>query len=136
LLDFLNARRRAAAEETPIATEEAEVEAEMDAGMTGEPAFVQPVIEIRAVDEDEELYVEVGDTITYCDVETPDERKQVLITDGPSKFEQGIINAATPLARTLLDKAEGEEVNLILPGRGPKRFRVLRIERNNRQRPV
>ncbi len=136
LLSFLEERRRAAAQEpTPHIAEE-HVEEEPDSTAVREGAPVQVDLAIRPVDEDEELYVEVGDTVTYCDVETPTERKQVLITDAPSNFEQGIINAATPLAKTLLDKAEGEEVDLVLPGRGPRRLRVLKIDRNNRRRQV
>jgi transcription elongation factor GreA len=135
-LSFLEERRRAAAQEpTPHIAEE-HVEEEPDSTAVREGAPVQVDLAIRPVDEDEELYVEVGDTVTYCDVETPTERKQVLITDAPSNFEQGIINAATPLAKTLLDKAEGEEVDLVLPGRGPRRLRVLKIDRNNRRRQV
>lgn len=136
LLAFLEERRRAAAQEpTPHIAEE-DVQEGANNTTVREEAPVQVDLAIRPVDEDEELYVEVGDTVTYCDVEAPTERKQVLITDGLSNFEQGIINAATPLARTLLDRAEGEEVDLVLPGRGPRRLRVLTIHRNNRSRSV
>jgi very-short-patch-repair endonuclease len=134
LLAFLEERRKAAAQEPAPPIVETEVVEEIDSAVVREGAPKE--LALPSVDEDEELYVEVGDTVTYCDVEAPTERKQVLITEGPSNFEQGIINVATPLARTLLDKAEGEEVDLILPGRGPRRFRVLKIDRNTGRRPV
>lgn len=133
LLEFLAARRKAAAEQSAAHAEE-DFEDEKDGEDVGRPVPAQLELQVMQVDEDEELYIEVGDTVTYCDVESPSERKSVLITDGASIFEQGIINAATPLARTLLDKTEGEEVDLRLPGREPRRFRILQIDRSNRRR--
>lgn len=67
-----------------------------------------------------------------CDVKEPEKRLQVLITGGQSNFDQGIINEATPLAKTLLDSSERDEVQLALPGKEPRTFKVLKIERNGK----
>ncbi len=135
LLEFLEKRCKAAKDEVPPDAGESTDDGERNAGSGRSPGSVQLDLETQAIDEDEKLYIEVGDTVFYCDVNNPAERKCVLITDGPSDFEQGIFNEATPLAKALLDKAESEEIDLILPGKEPRRFRVLQIARNNSPRP-
>jgi very-short-patch-repair endonuclease len=75
------------------------------------------------------LFVEVGDTVTYCDTHHVDEKIQVQITSGRSNFDQGIINQSAPLAGILIDAVVGEEVELRLPGKSPCVLRILKIER-------
>lgn len=109
-----------------------------------EPAVGQPVVSLAqevvaeacvpqaaqsAVSEDEELYVEVGDCVAYVDVAKPEERLRVQLVDTPSNFDAGVFNEATPLAQALLGATEGDEVELILPGKAKRVFRVLKIER-------
>lgn len=127
LLKFLEDRRAATAKEPVFDSEEPMAEeTAFEKAETG-PSELRS--EVQPVDEDEELYVEVGDTVTYCDLREPEKKLQVLLTDGPSNFDQGIINEATPLAKTLLDSREGDEVDLVLPGMESRKFRVLKIWR-------
>lgn len=130
LLVFLEARRTLTATEPAVHIEEPQVAAEE--AIRYAIAEPQLNLEIQPVDEDEELFVEVGDTVTYCDVNEPEKRLQVLITGEQSNFDQGIINEATPLAKTLLDSCEGDETQLALPGKDPRTFKVLKIERNGK----
>lgn len=130
LMEFLEARRASAAIEPAIYMEETQVEEEE--AICFAAATTQLSLEIQPVDEDEELFVEVGDTVTYCDAKEPEQKLHVLITGGPSNFDQGIINEATPLAKTLLDSSEGDEVHLALPGKEPRTFKVLKVERNGK----
>lgn len=128
LFEFLEACKTASAKEYPLDVGEAEP------GLEGavEAQHVVPeqlALRTRPVDEDEQLFVEVGDTVTYCDVKELGKKMTVHITHGENNFAQGIVNEAAPLARVLLDSAEGEEVELGLPGKGARRFRVLKIER-------
>ena len=130
LLGFLEARRKTAAAEPVVYGEEPQVR--VDESVSPAAERIQLELGIQPVDEDEELFVEVGDTVTYCDVKQLEERLQVLITDGPSNFDQGIVNEATPLAKTLLDSRSGEVVHLALPGKDPRAFKVLKIERDGK----
>lgn len=130
LLAFLESRRALAATEPAVYIEDPQVVAEK--AIRYAIAEPQLNLEIQLVDEDEALFAEVGDTVTYCDVSEPEKRLQVLITGGQSNFDQGIINEATPLAKTLLDTSEGEETYLTLPGKEPRTFKVLKIERNGK----
>ena len=130
LLEFLEARRASAATEPMVYVEETQVEEEE--AIRFSVAASQLSLEIQPVDEDEDLFIEVGDTVSYCDVKEPEKRLHVLITGGQSNFDQGIINEATPLAKTLLDSSERDEVQLTLPGKEPRTFKVLKIERNGK----
>lgn len=130
LLEFLEARRASAATEPMVYVEETQVEEEE--AIRFSVAASQLSLEIQPVDEDEDLFIEVGDTVSYCDVKEPEKKLHVLITGGQSNFDQGIINEATPLAKTLLDSSERDEVQLALPGKEPRTFKVLKIERNGK----
>jgi transcription elongation GreA/GreB family factor len=71
--------------------------------------------------------VQVGDHVTYIDQTTPDLKNHVQIVSGQDNFDAGIINENRPLAQTLLDMAEGDEVELSVPGRPIHRLKILQI---------
>ena len=75
----------------------------------------------------EPLFVQVGDHVTYIDQTTPDLKNHVQIVSGQDNFDAGIINENRPLAQTLLDMAEGDEVELSVPGRPIHRLKILQI---------
>ena len=56
--------------------------------------------------------IEIGDTIRY---RQGLEVKEVVIVDGPSVPEQGVINDGTPIARALMGRSRGETVTVRLP---------------------
>lgn len=132
LLQFLEHLQSEAAEEPSRAVEEDKPGEITTADISAQTPLVQPdFFEGQQVSEDEVLYVEVGDRIVYTDLRMPDQRKSFLISDGPSKFDVGIINENAPLAQAFLGAAEGEEVELRVPGHPTQSLRLLKIERSN-----
>lgn len=81
----------------------------------------------------EELFVEVGDLVTYYFVDKPAERHNMMIVDTESDPNQNFINENTPLAQALLDSAVGDEVGdepeLEIKGRPTRVIRILKIQR-------
>ena len=76
---------------------------------------------------EENLYVKIGNRVTYVDVEEPDKQLQVLIELGASNPSAGIISSRTPLAMALLDAEVGEKVTVKLP-RGKQLVEIVAIE--------
>ncbi len=93
------------------------------------PQPIIPSAEVEEVIPTRILGVEVGDHVTYCHVETPDDRKSVQIIKGYSDTTHGIIGENAPLAQALLGAEVGDEVELNIPGRPRRVLRVLDIER-------
>ncbi|KAF0221142.1 MAG: superfamily I DNA/RNA [Geobacteraceae bacterium] len=131
LLNFLEERRAKSLTE-PLDYEIEDVFEEL------EEAVVQPAEE--AVDtfdpslsvSVEELFVEVGDLVTYCAVDKPEERHTVMIVDSESNARRNLINENTPLAKALLDTTVGDEVEMVVHGSKPKIMRVLKIQRQEK----
>ena len=78
---------------------------------------------------EEELYVEVGDSVTYCYVDTPDDRLTVTIVEGESNPKLNLSNENSPVAQALLNCAIGDEPELRVTGSGPRVLRLLKIQR-------
>ena len=72
--------------------------------------------------------VEVGDTVLYVDVESPDNEKQALITRERSNPEWGTISVNTPIAQALLGSRSGDVVEAKLP-KGSVRLRIKQIKK-------
>ncbi len=72
--------------------------------------------------------VEVGDTVLYVDVESPNNEKQALITRERSNPEWGTISANTPIAQALLGSRLGDVVEAKLP-KGSVRLRIKQIKK-------
>lgn len=82
-----------------------------------------------ASDGTDDLFVEVGDRVTYCALEAPNERHSVLIVDSESNVKMGIVNERTPLAQALIGLSPGEIGNLDVPGQASRQLRLLKIQR-------
>jgi transcription elongation GreA/GreB family factor len=91
--------------------------------------FALAQAEPMPVSVDEEIYAEVGDLLTYYDVADPNTKLYVRIVDGPTNLDAGELNENAPLAKVLLDMTEGDENELIVPGKPKRTFRLLKIER-------
>ena len=78
---------------------------------------------------EDDLYVEVGDRVTYCFVAKPEECHSVMIVDTESNPRLSLINENTPLAKALLNTAVGDEPGMAIKGMPPRIIRVLRIQR-------
>ncbi|HQP57301.1 MAG TPA: AAA domain-containing protein, partial [Syntrophorhabdus sp.] len=79
-----------------------------------------------------DLFVEVGDQVTYCFTDKPNEKKTVMIVDSPSNTRLNLLNEKTPVAQALLDLSIGEENELILPDGRSRIIKVLKIHRQER----
>lgn len=130
LIDFLE-RRRATAITDPVLEYEEEFIDEKsrlpDEGSLqarGESAEV-------AITDAEDLFVEVGNRVSYCFAENPTEKHTVLIVDSESNPKLNILNENTPLALALLGLSQGETAQLEVPGRPARALRVLKIHRND-----
>jgi transcription elongation GreA/GreB family factor len=77
----------------------------------------------------EDLFVEVGDRIIYCFVDTPNDRHSVQIVDSASNAKMGIINEHTPVAQTLLGLSPGDVGDLDVAGQKTRQLRVIKIQR-------
>lgn len=89
----------------------------------------EPALGIEPISDAEELYVEVGDLVTYCDTSQPEIRLCIQIIEGQTNLDAGVVNETTPLAKTFLGVQEGEEATLTVPGRPSHTYRVLKLER-------
>ena len=122
---FLEERCRISAMEEPPDWEEAD---EWNEAIPAEPMQVA-VAEIAESAGDDDLFVEVGDRVTYCPVDDPTERHSVLIVDSESNVKMGLVNENTPLAQALLGLAPGDEGVLEVAGQRSRRIRVIKVQR-------
>jgi very-short-patch-repair endonuclease len=76
-----------------------------------------------------DIFVEIGDRVTYCFMENPSQKMTVLIVDSASNPRLNIVNENTPLARSLLGLTLGEEGQFVAPGQQPRTIKILKVER-------
>lgn len=127
LRNFLEELRRLSAAEEPAEWEEEGCE-EFAGNEEEEVADELAEMPLTAVG-GEDLFVEVGDRVTYCPVEDPNDRHSALIVDSPSNARMGIVNEQTPLAQALLGLSPGDVGELEVPGQTGKQLRVLKVQR-------
>lgn len=130
LRGFLEERRKESALDDSSGWEEVE---EINDEVLAEPlqtAVAELVAEIAENGGCDDLFVEVGDRVTYCFVEAPADSHSVLIVDSESNVRLGLINEHTPLALALLGLAPGDEGVLEISGRSSRRIRVIKVQRH------
>jgi transcription elongation GreA/GreB family factor/uncharacterized protein YbjQ (UPF0145 family) len=129
LREFLEERRRLSASEDPGDWEEMLLDEEIHEGV--EIQMAEEVAETIAAEAEssDDLFVEVGDRVTYCPLDAPNDRRNVLIVDSASNVKMGLINEGTPLAQTLLGLSPGEIGILEIQGHKPRHLHVLKIQR-------
>jgi transcription elongation factor GreA len=71
--------------------------------------------------------VSFGSTVVLVDQDTDEEVRYVIVGTQESDPSRGLISIQSPMARALMGKEEGEEVELQLPG-GRKRFDIEEIK--------
>lgn len=132
LRNFLVERRRLSAAEDPAEWEDESYEevAESEAN-EAEEKVAEEIAEAlsAAAGGGEDLFVEVGDRVTYCPVDDPNDKHSVLIVDSPSNVKMGIINAQTPLAQALLGLSPGDVAELVVAGQRNRQLHVLKVQR-------
>ena len=70
--------------------------------------------------------VSFGSTVVLSDQATGDEVKYAIVGSMEAKPEKGLISFQSPMARALIGKEEGDEVEVVLPD-GKKRFDIEEI---------
>lgn len=129
LRNFLEERRRISAAEEPAEWKEENFE-EIDEDAVKEQVAEELAEVLLAVsDKSEDLFVEVGDRVTYCPADNQNDRHSVLIVDSESNAKMGIINERTPLAQALLDLSLGDVGELEIAGQENRQLRILKIQR-------
>lgn len=79
-----------------------------------------------------DLFVEVGDQVTYCLVDKPQEKRTIKIVETESNPLFNIVNERAPVALALLGLAPGEEGFFQTPN-GKRAIRVLKILRQGKE---
>ena len=75
----------------------------------------------------EHARISFGSTVVLCDVDTEDEMTYTIVGGCESNPDLGLISFASPLAKQLLGKEEGDEFKVRLPG-GEKELEVLEVK--------
>jgi transcription elongation factor GreA len=70
--------------------------------------------------------VRFGTTVVLEDTDSGEEVSYTLVGEDESDVAAGLISVASPVARALLGKGEGEEVKVRVP-KGTRTFEVLSI---------
>ncbi len=98
-----------------------------------EPAGLSPEqeqVEVEvAYTQTSDLFVEVGDRVTYVLGDSPSEKRTVQIIEGAKNEGAGIVNEQAPIALALIRLRQGEEGILQLKGQRDKTVRVIKIDR-------
>ena len=68
-----------------------------------------------------------GSTVTLIDINTDDEVKYQIVADDEANIKEGRISVNSPIARGLIGKIAGDEVNIQTPG-GTKEFEIEEVE--------
>lgn len=71
--------------------------------------------------------VAMGATVVVCDLEDGEELRYTLVSGHEVDIRNGKMSVDSPIGRALLDKCEGEEVEVAAPG-GKVRLRISKIE--------
>ncbi len=70
--------------------------------------------------------ISFGSTVELLDVDTEEEFTYAIVGGVESNADNGLISFNSPLAKQLLGKEEGDEVEATLPG-GKKTFEILNV---------
>src|ERR1700731_1109371 len=71
--------------------------------------------------------VKFGATVTLIDEDTEEKKSYQLVGEPEADAKKGKISIASPLARALLGKKKGSQVEVVTPG-GAKAYEVMKVE--------
>ena len=71
--------------------------------------------------------VKFGATVTLVDEDTDEERRYQLVGDLEADAKKGRISISSPIARALIGKAKGDNVEVAAPG-GARSYEILKVE--------
>lgn len=134
LRSFLEERQRVSAIEQP---EECSEEQHEDVAENTEENRIAEELAAAlsaASEGTDDLFVEVGDFVTYCPIDSPSERHSAHIVDSESNAKMGLVNERTPLAQALLGLSPGDVGVMEIPGQKDRQLRVLKVQRRSATR--
>ena len=71
--------------------------------------------------------IKFGATVTVVDIETDEEHTYQIVGDVESDIKAGRLSISSPLARALIGKSEGDEVDFNAPG-GQRAYEILEVQ--------
>jgi transcription elongation factor GreA len=71
--------------------------------------------------------IKFGATVTLSDDDSGDTVKYKIVGDGESNVKEGKISLGSPIARAMIGKAKGENIEVTTP-RGSKSYEVMKVE--------
>ena len=95
----------------------------------GDAQVVEALLDYQIATRGGDLFVEVGDRVTYCFADNLSVKLTVLTVDSLSNPRHTIVNEQTPLAQAILGLSQGDEDTFNAPGQKARRIRVLKIDR-------
>jgi transcription elongation factor GreA len=81
------------------------------------------VIDVSALSGDT---IKFGATVTLVDIETDEERTYQIVGEVESDIKEGRLSIISPLARALIGKSEGDDVDFAAPG-GQRAYEILSV---------
>jgi len=70
--------------------------------------------------------IKFGATVTLVDEDTDEERTYQIVGEAEADLERGLLNIRSPLARALIGKDEGDNVEVRTPG-GERSYEILTV---------
>jgi transcription elongation factor GreA len=70
--------------------------------------------------------IKFGATVTLVDIETDKERTYQIVGEVESDIKEGRLSIISPLARALIGKSEGDDVDFAAPG-GQRAYEILSV---------
>jgi transcription elongation factor GreA len=77
--------------------------------------------------------ISLGSTVVLLDVDKNEEITYRLVTSEDANVSQGLISTTSPIGRSLLNKREGDEVEVKIPS-GTRTFEILRFATMHEQK--
>jgi transcription elongation factor GreA len=71
--------------------------------------------------------VKFGATVTLVDIDTDEEFRYQIVGQVESDIKAGRLSVSSPIARALIGKREGDEIDVATPG-GRKQYEVLQVQ--------
>ncbi|MCH8071282.1 MAG: transcription elongation factor GreA [Proteobacteria bacterium] len=82
------------------------------------------IIDVTAIDAKGRIVF--GATVDLLDVQSDQQSTYRIVGEDEADINQGLISFSSPIARAMMGKNEGDEVNFSAPG-GEKQFEVIKV---------
>jgi transcription elongation GreA/GreB family factor len=118
-IESLRKLDRASGRSVIVETEEKAVESQIEDSPTPVPTQINN-------------YIEVNDTVTFIDLNDPEESITYQIIKGKTNLSVGLINEHTPIAQLFLESEVGEEV-VLKTSTGSREFEITDLKKYGRE---